>query len=82
MLLLVKEPTLLMNIASNFYNIAFGASCWHVVIVNTTLLPKPLRPHWSIRAWLIAAGVFFWVVAYFSSIKIYADLAKWWAGAA
>ena len=70
----VKEPALLMNIASNFYNIAFGFSCWHVVYINTRLLPKPLRPGWGVCIFLSLAGIFFWCIAGISAIKIYRDL--------
>jgi hypothetical protein len=74
MLAFVPEPTLLLNIAGNIYNVAFGVSCWHVVAINTRLLPRELRPNYFVRTALILAGLFFWMIAGFSSVKLYRDI--------
>ncbi|HEX4132632.1 MAG TPA: Nramp family divalent metal transporter [Pirellulales bacterium] len=49
----------LMEWAANLYNFAFGISCWHVLAVNTLLLPKELRPGWPVRIALALGGLFF-----------------------
>jgi len=66
-MLSIGEPTTLLEVASLFYNFALGFSCWHVLVINTTLLPRELRPHWSIRVGLVIAGIFFWAVAIIST---------------
>ncbi|HEX5472911.1 MAG TPA: hypothetical protein VFW73_13550, partial [Lacipirellulaceae bacterium] len=45
--------------ATNIYNAALGFSCFHVLAVNTFLLPKELRPNWLMRIGLIFSGLFF-----------------------
>lgn len=63
MLLAFPNPQTLIKIAAQFYNFAFGFSCWHVVAVNLILLPKELRPGWFVRIALVLSGIFFWLVA-------------------
>ena len=43
--------------ATTIYNFALGFSCWHVLAVNTILLPKEIRPGWGIRIALVAGGL-------------------------
>jgi hypothetical protein len=62
MLTLVKGDGLL-KWSTNIYNYALGFSCWHVIFVNTLLLPKELRPGWLRRLGLFAAGLFFVAIA-------------------
>ncbi len=63
LLVAIEKPTRLLNIAGNFYNVAFGFSCWHVAVINTYLLPRALRPGWFVRSFLIVSGFFFWSIA-------------------
>src|SRR5205823_4318352 len=49
MLAWLEQPGMLLKIATNFYNVAFGFSCWHVLALNLILLPKELRPGWFVR---------------------------------
>ncbi len=44
---------------TTFYNFALGFSCWHVVVVNTVLLPPELRPTIFRRVLLVVAGMFY-----------------------
>ncbi len=48
---------------TNFYNYALGFSCWHVVFVNTLLLPRALRPSLFRLGGLFVAGCFFTFIA-------------------
>lgn len=62
MLGLIPEPSTLLKIAGFVYNFALGFSCWHVIVINTRLLPPELRPGWGPRIGLALTGLFFWVV--------------------
>jgi hypothetical protein len=53
----------LLQIASNIYNYALGFSCLHTLVINTTLLPKELRPGPFVRVGLVLAGLYFIAVA-------------------
>jgi hypothetical protein len=55
----VGRPGKLLLWATTIYNFALGFSCWHVLAVNTILLPKEIRPGWGIRIALVLAGIFF-----------------------
>jgi hypothetical protein len=74
MLTVVPKPTNLLKIATSIYNFALGFSCWHVVVINSTLLPKPLRPGVTTRVILALVGVFFWSVATVAAYKVAQDL--------
>lgn len=41
------------------YNYVLGFSCWHVLLVNTLLLPRAVRPGLLRRVGLVLAGAFF-----------------------
>jgi hypothetical protein len=74
MLALVAKPEQLLKIATSIYNFALGTSCWHVVVINSVLLPKPLRPGLTMRAALILVGIFFWIIGCFSTIQLVNEL--------
>ena len=71
---LVGEPTTLVNMATAIFNFALGFSCWHVVAVNTILLPKEIRPSWLVRGGLIFTGLFFWSMAIPNAYKTVDDI--------
>ena len=48
-LLSVGKPLGLLKIATHIMNFALGFSCFHTLVINLTLLPKPLRPGWFAR---------------------------------
>ena len=57
------NPLELFKVAANFMNFALGISCWHTLVINTTLIPPPLRPGWFVphrtglgRSILLGAG--------------------------
>jgi len=58
----VKGDNLLVW-TTTFYNYALGFSCWHVVAVNSILLPEELRPSWKRRILLMLAGLFYTAIA-------------------
>jgi hypothetical protein len=74
MLAFVPSPATLIKIATSIYNFALGFSCWHVVVLNSVLLPKPLRPNWAVRIGLSLVGLFFWCVATVAAYKLMQDL--------
>jgi hypothetical protein len=53
----------LIKWASVIFNFALGFSSWHVLAVNLTILPPPLRPNWFMRTGLVLSGIFFITVA-------------------
>lgn len=64
------SPAGVFKIATTGYNFAFAISAWHTLAVNTTLLPKQLRPNWFIRSGLIFAGLFFVCLGCMSVMKM------------
>ena len=70
-MLCVGKPTTLLFIGSIIMNFALGFTCMHTLVVNTTLLPQPLRPGWFCRIALFMAGLFFLAVA---SVSTYIKL--------
>jgi hypothetical protein len=59
MLLLVRGDTLLVTATGMMYNYALGVSCLHTLVVNTTLLPRELRPRLWQRISLVLGAMFF-----------------------
>jgi hypothetical protein len=65
---------MLIKIATLGYNFALGFSCWHVIAVNSLLLPKQLRPHLFIRVVLMLGGMFFTLLGVAATIKTLDEL--------
>jgi hypothetical protein len=63
------NPKQLLVWATSIYNMALGVSCFHVLAVNTLLLPRELRPNWFIRIGLVLGGVFFVVLAVIATLN-------------
>ena len=74
LLLTLTTPGMLLKISTNLYNYALGFSCFHVIAVSTTLLPRDLRPSVLRRCALGSAGVFFLVIAVLSTYAMRQDL--------
>lgn len=68
-LLSTSTPLALLTIATNIMNFALGFSCFHTLVINLTLLPKPLRPGWFARLGMAGAGVFFFSLAAISATE-------------
>ena len=66
----------LIKYATMIFNVALGFSCWHTVVINTTLLPRELRPNWFVRIGLSLAGVFFFVLGVMAVLDQTGLLAK------
>ena len=64
------NPQQLLVWAANIYNVALGFSCFHVLAVNTTLLPREIRPNWFIRVALVCGGIYFTALASISIIVL------------
>ncbi len=66
------DPQTLLEWAGSIYNAALAFSCFHVLAVNSILLPKEIRPNWFIRIGLVLGGLFFaalTVVAVIATLK-------------
>ena len=72
-MLWVGQPTTLLFIGAMIMNFALGFTCMHTLVVNLTLLPRPLRPGWFCRISLFLAGLFFLTVA---TVSTYVALQK------
>lgn len=53
----------IVKIGGCIMNFALGFSAWHTLVVNNTLLPKPVRPNIINNLGLFACGLFFVVIA-------------------
>lgn len=52
-------PKLMTLVIANLNNLAIGATSFHVLWINRTLLPPPLRPRWYSQLGLAACGIFY-----------------------
>jgi len=64
------SPAGVFKLATTGYNFALAFSAWHTLVVNTTLLPREIRPHWLIRLGLVVAGTFFLCLGVLSVMKM------------
>ncbi len=69
MMLLFLNSGALTVFSTMMYNYALGFSCLHALIVNTTLLPKPLRAGWIARTGLLCGTLFFTSLAVITTLK-------------
>ena len=68
-MLSVAPPLQLLKTAANLFNYSLGFSCFHTLVVNTTLLPPELRPGLWTRLGLGFSGVFFIVLAVITTLQ-------------
>ncbi len=61
-MLWLNKPAQLITWATLGFNFALGFSCWHTLVINKVLLPKPLRPGIVPTVGLILGGTFFWIL--------------------
>ncbi len=54
-----SKPGFIFELATTGYNFAFAFSCWHTIVINSTLLPQQLRPNILIRVLMGFGGVYF-----------------------
>jgi len=76
LVMLLFPPSDLIAYATMIFNVALGFSCWHTVVINTTLLPPELRPSWFVRIALSLAGVFFFILGTMAVLEQTGLLAK------
>jgi hypothetical protein len=51
------HPKAMTQFIANFNNLAIGLTAFHVLWINSTLLPPALRPRWYSRLGLVVCGV-------------------------
>lgn len=61
--LAIFNPLQIAQIAGVLMNFALGWSALHTVYVNTTLLPKELRPPWWMHLGTLSCGIFFLAIS-------------------
>ena len=67
---LTEKPGFVFKLATTGYNFALAFSAWHTLVVNSVLLPKPLRPNiWS-RVGLVFGGCVFIFLGIMSALKL------------
>jgi hypothetical protein len=62
-LVFVPRPRGLVEIYGCIANFALGFSCFHVLAVNLSLLPRELQPRMFIRGALALSGTYFFALA-------------------
>lgn len=72
---ITEKPGFVFQLSTTFYNFAFAFSAWHTLVVNTTLLPQPLRPNWFVRTGLVLAGVYFSGLGVIASMNLFGFIA-------
>jgi hypothetical protein len=58
------NPKLMTLIIANMNNLAIGWTAFHLLWVNSTLLPRTLQPRWYHRLGLLGCGVFYLGLAF------------------
>jgi hypothetical protein len=66
----LTQPIKLIQISANMAGIVFVISAFHLLYLNTRLLPKELRPSWPRRLSLVALALFygFFVIMWLGSM--------------
>ena len=54
-----NAPTLMVTVIANFNNIALGFTAFHILWINRTFLPEPLRPRWYSQLGIGFCGIFY-----------------------
>jgi hypothetical protein len=75
MLVGLKGDALLV-LSTMMYNYALGFSCFHTLVVNHTLMPRPLRPGFVPTTALVLAGIFFLTIAGITTYAEFPNLIK------
>jgi hypothetical protein len=69
----LTQPIILLSLSANMAGIVFIISSFHVLYVNTRLLPVALRPPMWRRAALVALGLFYGL---FLTLWLWSAIAK------
>lgn len=70
LLWLPTAPSVVFQLSTTGYNLAFAISAWHTIVINSTLLPPQLRPGYFVRAVLGLAGCFYFGLFVISLLKL------------
>ncbi|HET6425765.1 MAG TPA: Nramp family divalent metal transporter [Planctomycetaceae bacterium] len=62
-LLFGDAPALMVTVIANLNNVALGLTAFHILWINRTLLPPPLRPRWYSQLGIALCGVFYFGLA-------------------
>lgn len=74
-------PKLMFLVVANVGNIALGVTSFHILWVNTHLLPPELRPRWYHRLGLAACGTFYLgLAAMVWQVKQWPIVKELWSG--
>lgn len=52
-------PAVMVTTIANFNNLAIGMTAFHILWINRTLLPRPLRPRWYQQLGIASCGLFY-----------------------
>ncbi|MCA9121738.1 MAG: Nramp family divalent metal transporter [Planctomycetaceae bacterium] len=52
-------PRLMVLVIANLNNVALGLTSFHVLWINRSFLPPPLRPRWYSQVGIFACGIFY-----------------------
>jgi hypothetical protein len=74
------DPLVLVIASTVFMNLALGFASFHTLWVNTTLLPRELRPNWLMRIGLVGCGIFFLGICAIALNQQLPALAGWLRG--
>jgi len=65
----LNKPDTLLKVGTILYNFALGTSCLHTLVINHTLLPKPLRPRLPACLGLLFGTLFFWMLGTLATLR-------------
>lgn len=63
LVLFFLEPLDILKIGGVLMNVGLGASAFHALYANCTLLPPEVRPNWFIRIGVVFCGLFFFGIS-------------------
>ncbi|MEI7702870.1 MAG: Nramp family divalent metal transporter [Planctomycetia bacterium] len=52
-------PKVMVTVIANFNNLALAITSFHILRINCTLLPEPLRPRWYSQVGIACCGLFY-----------------------
>lgn len=62
-LMVGNAPEVMVTVIANLNNVALAFTAFHILWINTRLLPEPLRPRWYQRVGIVSCGVFYSALA-------------------
>ncbi|MEX2262360.1 MAG: Nramp family divalent metal transporter [Bryobacteraceae bacterium] len=74
---LTPNPLVLAIATGVLFNLAMAVTALHVLYVNLTLLPGPLRPGWLMRAGSVSCAVFYFGITWFALQQQWPRILAW-----